>query len=286
MNENNKLEQLTGANKLNYEQYLERMTQSISQSSKGLIPFFTSGCKKILDVGCGSGILMNAIQFVNPEAKIVGIDINQAAVDTCLEQGLDVRNAKLSDIVSTGEKFDCVIFSSVLHEFSSYDETNPFTSVSIDEAIKEASMVTEKGGLIVIRDGVRVEKENQNKLVELVFKNPEDAKWVERFKNDFPDYQDPMGACTRTTLTYENAKEFLYTYTWGEKSWNREVVERFGILTIKDWEDAVRSHGYDIKNLMTSAEEYIKYLSPKIEITEEISRLLEKTTMLLIAERN
>ena len=118
MNMGNKLEQLTGANRRNYDLYLQRMTQSISQSSKGLIPFFAAQCKKILDVGCGSGILMQAILAVNPEAKIVGIDINQSAVDTCIEQGLDVRNATLSDLIRTGEMFDCVIFSSVLHEFS------------------------------------------------------------------------------------------------------------------------------------------------------------------------
>ena len=84
----------------------------------------------------------------------------------------------------------------------------------------------------------------------------------------------------------ENAKEFLYTYTWGENSWNREVIERFGILTLEEWRDVVRRNGFDIKNLMLSAEEYKKYLAPKIEMTSAIERLLEETTMLLIAEKS
>jgi SAM-dependent methyltransferase len=280
----NKLEQLTGANKRNYDLYLQRMTQSIFQSSKGLIPFFAAQCKKILDVGCGSGILMQAIKAVNPDAKIVGIDINQSAVDTCVEQGLDVRNATLSDLVKSGETFDCVIFSSVLHEFSSYDEKAPFTEKPIEDAIADASKITDKGGFIIIRDGIRVAENGRVELVKINFKNQEDANWIERFKKEFPDYHESV-QLEPGVLSKENAKEFLYTFTWGDKSWPREVQERFGIMTIENWEAMARRNGFDVKNLMISAEEYKKYLKDKIEIDDVVSRLLEETTMLLVAEK-
>ena len=280
----NKLEQLTGANKRNYDLYLQRMTQSIFQSSKGLIPFFAAQCKKILDVGCGSGILMQAIKAVNPDAKIVGIDINQSAVDTCVEQGLDVRNATLSDLVKSGETFDCVIFSSVLHEFSSYDEKAPFTEKPIEDAIADASKITDKGGFIIIRDGIRVAENERVELVKINFKNQEDANWIERFKKEFPDYHESV-QLEPGVLSKENAKEFLYTFTWGDKSWPREVQERFGIMTIENWEAMARRNGFDVKNLMISAEEYKKYLKDKIEIDDVVSRLLEETTMLLVAEK-
>jgi len=280
----NKLEQLTGANKRNYDLYLQRMTQSIFQSSKGLIPFFAAQCKKILDVGCGSGILMQAIKAVNPDAKIVGIDINQSAVDTCVEQGLDVRNATLSDLVKSGETFDCVIFSSVLHEFSSYDEKAPFTEKPIEDAIADASKITDKGGFIIIRDGIRVAENGKFEVVRINFKNPEDANWIERFKKEFPDYHESV-QLEPGVLSKENAKEFLYTFTWGDKSWPREVQERFGIMTIENWEAMARRNGFDVKNLMISAEEYKKYLKDKIEIDDVVSRLLEETTMLLVAEK-
>ena len=280
----NKLEELTKENRGNYDLYLKRMTQSISQSSKGLIPFFAAQCKKILDVGCGSGILMQAIKAVNPDAKIVGIDINQSAVDTCVEQGLDVRNATLSDLVKSGETFDCLIFSSVLHEFSSYDEKAPFTEKPIEDAIADASKITDKGGFIIIRDGIRVAENGRVELVKINFKNPEDAIWIERFKKDFPDYHETV-QLEPGVLSKENAKEFLYTFTWGDKSWPREVQERFGIMTIENWEAMARRNGFDIKNLMISAEEYKKYLKDKIEIDDVVSRLLEETTMLLVAEK-
>lgn len=280
----NKLEQLTEENWGNYNLYLKRMTQSISQSSKGLIPFFAAQYKKILDVGCGSGILMQAIKAVNPDAKIVGIDINQSAVDTCVEQGLDVRNATLSDLVKSGETFDCVLFSSVLHEFCSYDEKAPFTEKPIEDAIADASKITDKGGFIIIRDGIRVAENGRDELVKINFKNPEDAIWIERFKKEFPDYHETV-QLEPGVLSKENAKEFLYTFTWGDKSWPREVQERFGIMTIENWEAMARRNGFDIKNLMISAEEYKKYLKDKIEIDDVVSRILEETTMLLVAEK-
>ena len=46
-------------NKSNYKQYLERMTNSVLTSSKGLIPLYASG--KTLDVGCGSGVLLDML---------------------------------------------------------------------------------------------------------------------------------------------------------------------------------------------------------------------------------
>lgn len=280
----NRLEQLTGANKTNYEQYLQRMTQSISQSSKGLIPFFAYTSKRILDVGCGSGILMHAIKTVNPEAAIVGIDINQSAVDTCISQGLDVKNSNLHDFAKSGEKFDCIIFSSVLHEFSSYDESRAFMEEPISEAIEDAWKLLEFGGIIIIRDGIRADKSMRNGNVKITFINSEDSIWVERFKKDFPDYRNVV--FEEGVLSTEDAKEFLYTFTWGEKSWNREVQERFGILSVARWKELIRNNGFDIKNFMTSSEEYKEYLKPKIEISDEIDRLLEETTILVIAEKH
>ena len=281
---NNKLEQLAGANRTNYEQYLQRMTQSISQSSKGFIPFFASTCKKILDVGCGSGILMNAIKAVNPEATIVGIDINQSAVDTCLEQGLNVINSDLHKFAKSGEKFDCIIFSSVLHEFSSYDVSTPFEEYPIAEALREAWTLLKNRGIIIIRDGIRTDEYLQSGLVKIHFINPEDSIWIKRFKQDFPDLCKE--SLSEDLLTLDDAKEFLYTFTWGEKSWNREVQERFGILTVEQWKKLIKRKGFTIRNFMTSAEEYQKYLAPKSEITKVIEFLLEETTMLVVAEKH
>ena len=61
----NKLEELSNENKDNYERYLKRMTESIKYSTKGLIPVLAQEGKNILDVGCGSGVLMFAMEKEN-----------------------------------------------------------------------------------------------------------------------------------------------------------------------------------------------------------------------------
>ena len=278
----NQLESL--AKNANYMEYLGRMTSSIAQSSKGIITFFAATSKKILDVGCGSGILMRTIQAVNPAAEVIGIDINQYAVDTCIEQGLDVRNCTLSDLAKQGKTFDCVIFSSVLHEFASYSEEYPFKKNPIIDALKDTYQILKKGGKVIIRDGLRVEEGKRQKRINFKFIDPNDEIWVEKFKKDFPDFV-PEAVEGKNSLNADNAKEFLYTYTWGKDSWPREVKERFGILTQSEWLSLLKEQGFDIKNTMISAEEYKKYLALKMEVNDEISNLMSESTILIVAEK-
>ena len=77
----NKLEKLSSENKENYEIYLKRMTESIKHSTKGLIPILAKEGENILDVGCGSGVLMFAIEKENSNSKITGIDMNMDAIN-------------------------------------------------------------------------------------------------------------------------------------------------------------------------------------------------------------
>ena len=106
----NTLERLSAADQDNYKSYLNRMSQSAATSSKHLIPFYTIGAKTILDVGCADGSLIKAIQSVNPEARVIGIDLNQNAVDIATAAGLEVYHMSLEEVYNLKIKFDCVIF--------------------------------------------------------------------------------------------------------------------------------------------------------------------------------
>ena len=117
----NILEQLSNNNKENYKSYLDIMSDSINRSSKGLIPLYAKKCKRILDVGCGSGILIQTISNLNPSAYIHGIDLNSNALDICNKKfssniNINFTKAKIEDLFLYDEGFDCIIFSSVLHE--------------------------------------------------------------------------------------------------------------------------------------------------------------------------
>ena len=59
----NQLEKLSSSNQENYQRYLKRMTESIRNSTKGFLPIMARQGMNILDVGCGSGVLLYAKEY-------------------------------------------------------------------------------------------------------------------------------------------------------------------------------------------------------------------------------
>ena len=263
----NTLERLANENKENYANYLNRMGQSCATSSKHMIPFYTIGHKTILDVGCADGTLMKAIKKVNPEARVVGIDLNQNAVDLARAAGLEAYKLSLEDVafICPG-KFDCVVFSSVLHEISSYANANRFSALPIVETLQRAYDLLADNGSIIIRDGLMDDSEE---LCTAKFTNRDDEKWFHRFVDEFQypymdlEYNDMGGAIT---CQMDLMQEFLATWTWGEKSWPREIQEKFCILSEERWTKFVKGAGFDIIAFFKSKEDYPKFLTPKVKL--------------------
>lgn len=77
----------------------------------------------------------------------------------------------------------------------------------------------------------------------------------------------------------------MFTFTWGEESWEREVKEKFGILSDEEWKDILRLAGFFPITEMYNSEEYIKYLSEKIVITEQIAEMFSRATVTFVAKK-
>ena len=89
----------------------------------------TKSSMKVLDVGCGGGILSESIARMGPH--VLGIDVNEAGIKTAQEHALldgtlrdklkyETRN--MHDVASESEKFDLVIASEVIeHVASTHD---------------------------------------------------------------------------------------------------------------------------------------------------------------------
>jgi 2-polyprenyl-3-methyl-5-hydroxy-6-metoxy-1,4-benzoquinol methylase len=75
------------------------------------------GPKRILDVGCGQGVLAERLKRV-PYERYVGVDISQAAIAQAERERPDPRNAYLTADATkfeTAERFDLIVFNECLY---------------------------------------------------------------------------------------------------------------------------------------------------------------------------
>ena len=291
----NYIEELNSHDNDNYLRYLKRMTDSMKVSTKGLIPFLTKNDKRILDVGCGSGFMLEALEMSNPTAELSGIDLNIEAINRLQLLG---KNWKLyhEDFLNFNEKnYDTVIFSSILHEISSYnsDLSKRFTSIPIKESFIKTNEVLKDGGSIIIRDGLMVPEDNINNQLLVTFNDPNEVEWLYRFQEDFKGF-DKSKVNKDIITSYPNEylvseaflKEFLYTYTWGPESYHREINERFGILERNEWIRLLEESGFEIDTVIESSEEYEKHLKDKVSITNVFGEKYIYPSMTILIKAN
>ena len=103
--------------------------------------FGKSRDRKILDVGCGTGILMKTLE---PYGEVYGIDLVPKAVEFCKERGLN--NVTVGDAVHLpydDESFDIVMCIDMLYHKGIRDD---------GMVIKELYRVCKKGGGIIFTD--------------------------------------------------------------------------------------------------------------------------------------
>lgn len=242
--------------------------------------------EKVLDAGCGGGVLTDILMKNQYDAY--GIDLSLLSYREMNSRGLGNRfiHGNLLDmsVYFQESKFDTIVFSSVLHEVFSY---NGFKQKDILYTLQNAMRIIPSGGRIIIRDGVR---SPQFEYRRIRFKDVNDilflTEYCRRFKGRKINYRQI------DKLTFEmkvdDAMEFLYTYTWGWDSFDREVQEQFGVFTLSGYEKIMSRLGAKI----IFSEEYLQagyglYLYDKIEFFDEhMNRaLLPNSTMLLVAEK-
>lgn len=78
---------------------------------------------KILEIGCGTGILSEYLLRLRPDLKIVGVDISDQAISVAQKKLLGYKNAKfitndISKFLHNTRAFDAVIGNSILHHMN------------------------------------------------------------------------------------------------------------------------------------------------------------------------
>jgi SAM-dependent methyltransferase len=127
---------------------------------------------KVLDIGCGKGILLFEIAQLVEGVEIFGIDISQYAIENSVEQvrsRLQVGNA--ADLPFPDKYFDFVCSITTLHNLHNYD---------LDRALREMERVGKSGKYLCV-ESYRNEVEKANLLYWQVtceaFCTPKEWEW-------------------------------------------------------------------------------------------------------------
>ncbi len=135
-----------------YANYYAGMDKSMHQKIALITSFFpTQGV--IADMGSGSGKGSYDLAQLYPELSVIGIDINQAAVDHSnnayklpnlkFSQG-DIAEAKFPDLT-----FDGILNSSVLHHVTTF---TGYSNDKLEELLDNQTRQLKEGGILAVRD--------------------------------------------------------------------------------------------------------------------------------------
>ncbi len=280
------------------ESYLQTMNQTIDY--KRVILDYITG-NSVIDIGPGGGALMDLIEERFPEKKIAGVDIAQNVLDS-LKKKKQLENRKwdviYGDALNLGQYIekgtvDTVIFCSILHELFSYIEYNgkQFNHETLAAAFKSTFEILPLGGRIIIRDGIMTEPVNQKRIIK--FLSEEGMEFLKRYVKDFKgrEIKFTLVGHNEVCMPINDAMEFLYTYTWGEKSYIHEINEQFGYFTPSGFEGFISEVLGESAKIVDSKhflqEGYTIALSQKIEFfnEERIPVRLPDSTCLVVIEK-
>lgn len=278
------------------ESYLQTMNQTVEYKSVLLEDIKGD---RVIDIGPGGGALMDLIEDNYPEKTVIGMDISQNVLDS-LKKKKQTENKQwdvlYGDALNLGQyleegSVDTIIFCSILHELYSYIEYEgkKFNHKTLETALKSAFDVLSPGGRILIRDGIMTEPIDQKRIIR--FLSEEGMEVLERYVTDFKGRDIPYTVIgqNEVLMLVNDAMEFLYTYTWGEKSYIHEVNEQFGYFTPTAYQDFVASTLGDRAKILKFQhflqEGYTIALSQKIEFFDEErnpARLPDSTCLMVI----
>ena len=241
----------------NEEKYLKTMND-VSESTKDGIIDHVMG-DSVVDVGSGGGILLDKLEAMYPEKKVIGTDISTNVIETLNQkknrEGHEWEVRVHNFVDDTMEpKVGSVIFSSILHEIYSYTDTENgrFEIDSVKKALRNAYDSLLPGGRIIIRDGVKTEGQAVRTIR---FKDSSGFDFFRNYMRDFKGLKDipedkKVTAIDEEKLTVTGdvnfIREYLYTYTWGSESYAHEVQEQFGYFTLRQYKEFFEELGAKI----------------------------------------
>jgi SAM-dependent methyltransferase len=241
-------------NEAGLSEYISGMARSKPDKAK-ILEFVTG--KRILELGCGSGAVLELLRQHDQNAELVGIDLSAKLLGAAARQlGNAVRFHRhvIFELCHKPEKlqelpFSSVILCSALHEFATFALEHPeqflkpgvsAMQVAAKRIFGLAKNLLEPGGKLIVRDGVKLE----SKLVRVEFKTPELEETFWRFSDDFRPFKLEFMAQGNTyTMQANHFYEFATKYFYAT-NWDIEVGEIFGWASSQELEQLLLETGF------------------------------------------
>ncbi|MFX1320597.1 MAG: class I SAM-dependent methyltransferase [Promethearchaeota archaeon] len=124
-----------------YKPFAKQVLDSINE-------FGIEGIPKILDIGCGPGILLFEIKKIIPDVKLVGVDSSEQMLNFAKEKAehnnideLELLKGLAEDIPLPNDDIEVVVCLNCLHDFKDAKQT-----------IEQVYRVLRSGGIFILKD--------------------------------------------------------------------------------------------------------------------------------------
>lgn len=248
---------MTNSERENFEQYIGRMEGNLKYKLEILKYIPNRSNLKVLDFGCGSGILSKHLKDY-----LVGCEIH--ALDSSIEM---LKIAKENDSAHRyfenvqrlqDNKYDVIILSSVLHEISDKKLLMRVLSELINK---------DNNGRIIVRDGYISDKDC-DKIYSVYMKDVEEAMDFYELAGNSLVGNLEISFCGNVMIGYaHDVRNFLQTYTWGFKSLHREKDE-LHLIKASDFEkfsDIIGCETYEIQPICQ--DDYFEHLKKIVNLS-------------------
>ena len=220
----------------NPQKYLERMSKPLQEKLR-VAKFIPEGTKTVLDVGCADGVVTIALAKMFPQIKFVGIDLSKDFIDIARKNADGTNNVTfehiyLRDRLINPERFDVVIFCSVLHEFFSYGEGIS----TIVKALADAHEILKPKGTLIIRDMVLFDYMASSdlwlpKIIGKIMAKTELITMIKDFEGSFGEIK-----------SIKQINHFLLKYKYTD-NWARECRENYTSVSFEQYDRIIKLLG-------------------------------------------
>ncbi|HOX96207.1 MAG TPA: class I SAM-dependent methyltransferase [Candidatus Woesebacteria bacterium] len=260
--------------------YLERMSKPLQEKLR-VAKFITEGAKSVLDVGCANGVVTIALAKMFPEVKFVGIDLNKDFIEIAKKEAEGVENISFEHVylrerLANQERFDVVLFCSVLHEFFTYGEGIS----TIVKAMADAHEILNPGGRLIIRDMVLFDYMTKAdlwlpKMIAKVKNRSEIIPLISDFEKYFGEIK-----------SIKQLNHFLLKYKYTD-NWERECRENYTPVSFEQYDRIFGLLGMKDQYRVSYTISYLNDLwREDFDLTEEELSCLRSTGIVVAEKEN